>query len=921
MRRRTLAGWWGGCALVLAAGCSDDVPAGATDVPRATTDAVPDAPTDAGSPMDGGLDAGAPVDVFTPPTIPDATRCGPDAERWPTRGVGACELPAAPAVVHGACTVSVNRPTATLKANQRDGAAHVLITGQRVSEGADRLPLPGYPMSMLRIPGTSFVAVSDGGFALESLRLVDTSGAHLAIPAGGAVPFPSSGGERAPALFYGLAYDPVAHLLYASGGGANRIYAFTVSAAGALTADPTHTIDLGFAETGSEGVDPATHMLRSAFPAGIALSDDGTQLYAALQRGHALGVFSTVTRMLTRVIPLATMATPNTYPYVVARRPGDAGRVYVSLWGASAVAEVDLATAAPVRTFAVGKNPTELSFSPDGARLLVTASDEDAVSEIDLATPAGAVNMRYLGGSATAPRGISPTAIARGPDGRVFVTAKDENAIDVFDGTTYALLGRIATEWQPTDVEVDADGRVLVLTGRSLGKGPNLTPQTTDITDTVVGSIARYDASGASLATGASTVAANNGAMQAFNTVTCPAGAPYDFPVPLPGTGPSTRIRHVVLVVRENKTYDALLGDYPGPDGDAADGDPSLTIVPQPRMATVFPNLRALARRFATLDNYYIPSELSNQGHTWTTAGRGTDFLERTWMLYDGRSTRGSTPLIGTAPIGIPEEGDIFTAMRNANVRAMNWGEIIGTATAAQRAGTRYPGTFFNNDVLDTAKARAFLDTALGSNLWGHNPGGDCDLPPFTYILLPNDHTQGGAQGRPTPISHYQDNDEATGLLIDAISHSTAWPETLVVVIEDDPAQGGDHVDNHRSLALLASPWVRRGGVSHVLYNTSALHRTIELILGVPPHNAVVAAGAPMYDAFTGTPDYTPFDYQPRLECATTNGGGMWADLTAGMDLSQPDNAPGLDRLVWRMLHAGHEPPWAPAADEDGDGD
>ena len=222
---------------------------------------------------------------------------------------------------------------------------------------------------------------------------------------------------------------------------------------------------------------------------------------------------------------------------------------------------------------------------------------------------------------------------------------------------------------------------------------------------------------------------------------------------------------------------------------------------------------------------------------------------------------------------------------------------------------------------LVTAKARAFLDTALGSNLWGHNPGGDCDLPPFTYILLPNDHTQGGAQGRPTPISHYQDNDEATGLLIDAISHSTAWPETLVVVIEDDPAQGGDHVDNHRSLALLASPWVRRGGVSHVLYNTSALHRTIELILGVPPHNAVVAAGAPMYDAFTGTPDYTPFDYQPRLECATTNGGGMWADLTAGMDLSQPDNAPGLDRLVWRMLHAGHEPPWAPAADEDGDGD
>lgn len=916
MIRRALP--WLSVSVVLFAGCADDRPAAVPDVPI-----VADAGVDVlDAPDEAAVDAGEP-DVFHPPTIPDASRCGPDATPWPTRGVGACELTTPPPVTPGRCTATVNRPLATRKANELDGDARVLITGQRIAVAADRIALPGYPMSMLRIPGTPFAAISDGGFALENLRVVDTSGERLAITPGGQVPFPSSGGSRAGALFYGLAYDAAARVLYAAGGGANRIYAFGLSATGALTADPSRTLDLGFAEGASEGFDVVTGRLRSAFPAGIALSDDGTELYAALQRGHAVGVFSIATRMLTRVIPVLPPGAASSYPYVLARRPGDARRLYVSLWGASAVAEVDVTTDLVTRYFVVGKNPTEMVFNRDGSRLWVTATDEDAVSEIDLASPLGSVRSRYLGGSNTAPRGVSPTAIALGPDDRLYVTAKDDNSVDVFDSSTFARVGRIPTEWQPTDVDLAPDGRVLVITGRGFGKGPNLTPSTTDITDTVVGSVARYDASPEALARGTSTVEFNNRAMRLFNDVQCPDGATYDFPVPRIGsTTASPHIRHVILVIRENKTYDALLGDYPGPDGDRADGDPSLTIVPGDRMATVFPNLRSLVRRFASLDNYYIPSELSNQGHSWTTTGRGTDFLERTWMLHDGRSTRGSTPLIGTAPIGIPAEGDIFTAMRLANVRALNWGEIIGTATAAQRAMGRYPGNFFNNDIPDTVKARAFLDTALGSNLYGSNPFGDCDLPAFTYILLPNDHTQGGAGGRPTPVSHYQDNDEATGLLIDAVSHSTAWPETLVAVIEDDPAQGGDHVDNHRTIALLASPWVRRGGVSHVLYDTSSLHHTIELILGVRAHNAVVAASAPMYDAFTSTPDFTPYSYQPRLECETRNpSSGRWVDLTAGMDLSQPDHAPGLDRLVWQMLHDGRPPPWAPSDEEEDDDD
>ena len=907
-----------GLSIVLSlSACADDAPgpvdaapdADASDV--AMLDAAPDVTEEPAEPVDVG---------------PAPVRCGDGAVPWPTT-LGRCALPdgGTPPVVEGRCTVTIHTPEATRKANELVDDHVVLISGRRIRRATDRIALSGYPMSMLRIPGSDLLVVSDGGFALETLRVVDTSGATLRIPAGGEVPFPASGGSRAPALFYGLAWDARARVVYAAGGGANRIYAFRLSMEGALTPDTDHTIDLGFAETDRLGVDPSTGRLYSAFPAGLALSEDGSELYAALQRGNALGVYSTVTRTMVRVIPLNVADVPAPLPYVIARGPGDARHLYVSLWGAAAVAEVDLDTASVSRTFRVGKNPSEMVFSPDGARLLVTAADEDAISEIDLANPMAPVRARYLGGSASAPRGMSPTALTWGPMNRLYVTEADENAVDVLDGSSFARLGRIPTEAVPTDVDVAPDGRVYVITGRGIGMGPNLSPDTMDVTDRNVGSIARYDLSDSTaLARGDAEVTQNNGAMRAFNEVSCPAGAPYDFPLPPVGSGrPSDRIRHVILIVRENKTYDALLGDYEGTAGNPADGDPRFTIAPRAQMAEVFPNFRALVRRFASLDNYYIGSEISNQGHAWTTSGRVTDFMERTWMLYDGRGTRGALPLIaGDGVVGLPAEGDIFAAMRNANVEARNWGEVVGTASAAQRVGTLYPGVFFNNSIPDINKARAFIDRVLGTDDYGQNHGLTCDLPPFTYFTLPNDHTQGGSAGAPTPMSHMQDNDEATGYLIDAVSHSRFWPETLVIVIEDDPAQGGDHVDNHRTVCLLASPWVRRGATSHVHYDESSVHRTIELILGVAPHNAVVAAAAPMYDAFTATPDYAPFTYTPRVACETRNPmSGRWVEATAGMDLSQPDHAPGLDRLVWQMLHNGQEPPWAARPDDDDDDD
>ncbi len=863
-------------------------------------------------------------------TRPDVLRCGPGAVPFED-DVGACAVampvPDGGVPPAGVCTATVNAPTGTLRANELDGTAVVLPDGHRIERAQTRLTLEGIPLSMLRIPGTNLAVVSDGGYNTERLRVMDLTSTPLAVVAGGEVAFPRDGSARQPALFYGLAYDATAHVLYASGGGSNIVHAFDLSATGALSANPARAIDLGITESMADGY-TTTGQLQAAYPSGLALSSDGTQLAVALQRGHSLAIIDTANPASRRIVnfPIPD-ATRRPFPYAVVARPGDPQHVYVSLWGQLSVAEVDLGTAAITRTFVVGKNPEELLFSTDGARLYVAASDSDAINVIDLSMPAAPVRTMYLGGGASAPRGIEPTALAWGPSGRLYVVEANDNAIDVLDGTTLARIGRIATEWYPTDVEVLADGSVVVTTAKGLGSGPNRDPANEHIDDLLQGSIARYAApDDAALRDGDAAVTRGNSVGTTFNDVTCPAGAAYDFPVPRPGSGASSRIHHVVLVVRENKTYDALLGDYAGATGNPANGDATLTLAPAAMMDRVVPNFRALARSFANADNYYSNAEQSLQGHTRTVHGRTNDYTERTWVTSWGRATR-SPPNQGLTPIGMPEEGSVFTAMLAAHVPAEAWGEGYGAPDPTQFVAARYPGIVaLDMNTRDILRGRAFADWAQGTNNIRTNPTRACRLPGLAYICLPDDHTNGLDPGSLTPQSFIQDNDEGTGFLVDGVSHSPFWVDTLVVVIEDDPGDWGDHVDNHRSVALLISPWVRRGYTSHVHYDESSVLHTIELILGVPPHNAAIASAAPMYDMFTSTPDFAPYRYTPRMDCETRNPmSGRYAPVASQMDFQQLDNAPGLTEMVWASFHGGARPPFrtssprAAARDDDDD--
>jgi hypothetical protein len=366
--------------------------------------------------------------------------------------------------------------------------------------------------------------------------------------------------------------------------------------------------------------------------------------------------------------------------------------------------------------------------------------------------------------------------------------------------------------------------------------------------------------------------------MNGYPTVQCN-GAPYDFPLPAqPSDGPSTAIKHVFFIVRENKTFDDLFGDLPG-----VDGDPKLVMAPG-HMDELWPNARTIAQSFAHMDNFYEDAEQSIQGHVWTVFGRSTDYDERRWVVIWGRGEFSATAAPGVGEDTQPKEGTIFQDLMNSGVSVENMGELIGGLGPYR--DTRWPGGTTNAAVPDTP-AGCYL-AARARVL--------CDAKQFTYVWLSNDHGFGMAAGKPNPGIMVSVNDEATGMILDGISHSPLWPESLVIVVEDDPQDGGDHVDQHRSIALFASPWVKRHYVSHGHYGMASVHKVFAHVFGKPYRNLAIADAPLPLDLFTSTPDYTPYTYVPRkhADISCNPDGTTGSKAAERWDFSEPDDQPGL---------------------------
>ena len=747
---------------------------------------------------------------------------------------------------------------------QPDGAA-ILPGGRRVSPAGRQVELGGFLLGVRLLPGGVHALTTDGGYYDEFLRLVDLTRGTIVQQ----IPFKKDAGE---ALFLGLAVRADGRV-FASGGGADRIYAYDYDPAAAAPLSPAPPISL------------PVH----SYVAGIAFAD-ATTLVAALQRAGNLALIDTTSGETIARVDLGTGSAPYDVAVAAGRR-----EAYVSLWGGHAVAVVDLAAATPhvIARVAVGKNPEALLLDPPSAprRLLVASTDSDTISVIDLASRRVTRTVSLARGEPTR-LGSAPNHLALDPSGsHVYVADAGENCIDVLSTDSFARLGRIPTGWYPTAVAVLPSGGLVVTNAKGMGGGPSggtsfdygIMKGTLSVIDPAPGDL--------ELTVDSAVVEENNQRPARVGArVECPEDHPCRWPLP-PAPGLESPIQHVVLIVRENKTYDATLGDL-----ERGNGDPDLVLFGE----RYTPNLHALARTFALGDNFYSNAEASIQGHQWTAGGTSNDFTEKAWLTTWGRETRDVIEF--GKPISAPEQGYYFQHLAAAGVDYIDYGEIVGFGAGEVAIDVLWPGGLaFNLESRDRGKAE-YIKSQVDAGI----------LHRFTYMLLPNNHTEGLTPGKWTPEFMVADNDEATGMVVDALSHSPTWASTAVFIIEDDPQDGADHVEAHRSTLVVASPWVRHGAVVSSHYDNASLWRTIELLLGLPPQSQSTAVAAPMFDLFATEPDLTPFEYVPSNidEQLNPESNSRLAALSSRLDFTTIDNAPGLGRILWEHMK-GEPAPWS----------
>jgi DNA-binding beta-propeller fold protein YncE len=499
-------------------------------------------------------------------------------------------------------------------------------------------------------------------------------------------------------------------------------------------------------------------------------------------------------------------------------------------------------------------------------------------------------------------RGVLPFGLALSSDQkRLYVACAGINAVAVLDAAEAKVLGYIPAGWFPARVRVSADGKTLyVANAKGFGAGPNggpnfhPGPEGAYIGDITKGTVSVIPVpSQDALAELTAEVLRNNG----FTPVSVPEPS-AGFPIPPPGRA-SAKIHHVVFIVKENRTFDEIFGDLKPAEGETVNGDESLARwgedvglweegMPFIEHARVTPNEHALARRFALSDNFYVDSDVSVDGHHWLQGSYPNELVEVTWPAsygdrydFDPDDRAPGRLAVSTSsvhPEDLLQNGTLWNHLARHHVTFRNFGEgydFPGGEGEPSPTGTRLPVNvpmpkvlfdntsrsypMFNTSIPDQYRFEQFRNEFLVRYVNGQQP-----LPQFLYIWLPNDHT-----ARPRPADGYAylasyvaDNDLALGKLIELFSHSPFWNDMAIFITEDDAQGGRDHVDAHRSLLLVVSPYARRG-VSHVHTSMASILKTFDLIFGLPPLNQYDAAATDLSDMFTGQPDARPYTHLP----------------------------------------------------------
>jgi hypothetical protein len=654
---------------------------------------------------------------------------------------------------------------------------------------------------------------------------------------------------------------------------------------------------------------PAAKVGGAPYPCGLAFVGPG-RLAVVANRDNSLQILNTESAAVEKRIEVD----PAPYSVLV-----DGSRAYVTCWAKTpqagrstepssgtkvevdrrgigtggSVCIVDLSSGSVTARIPVPTQPTELAL--DGKLLYVACSNGDSVAMIDLAKNRIAGSLRLVQGPGGAPNSLSIDAKRR----RLLVAYGGLDRIGAWSLKDREFLGFLRTAWYPTVVRAAGDG-VFVAAAKGIGSRAGTAPnhRVADLTGTV-----SYDpAPRFTMNLGADPKAVS--ARQAAK------------PAPVPARlGEPSVFQHVVYVIKENRTYDQVFGDIK-----EGDGDPNLAIYGE----EVTPNHHALAREFVLLDNYYCNGINSADGHAWTTEANATTFFERSHGGWTRSYPFGDDPLatsrtgyiwdnvldhgksvynFGEFDYATPDPAQSWTQLYQAFLKGEQpkFKQNIGVARLRNLSDKDYPG--WNLGIPDVLRADRFVRRLKEWDASGR-------MPSFTVLYLPQDHTSGAGAGAPTPRAHIADNDLAVGRAIEAISRSRFWSSTVVFVIEDDPQDGFDHVDGHRSICLVVSPYTKRGSVVSRFYNQTSVLRTIEQILALPPMNRNDATASLMTDCFQPKPDLRAFVARPnRVPLDEMNRSGK----ETAMRMDRPDqvDADRLNRTLWRL--AGKREPY-PAA-------
>ncbi len=754
----------------------------------------------------------------------------------------------------------------------------VLPNGWSLSPAGRSLPLGDLPLNIAVSKSGKLMAVTNNGQGVQSIQLIDPVKEIILDT------------KIIDRSWYGLVFSADAKKLYASGGHNNQVNIYDVKEGKLNLSD---SLVLGAKWPNRIG------------PAGMDIDDQAQLLYVVTKEDNSLYIIDLRTKKILQNIPLAGEA------YTCKLSP-DAGKLYISCWGCDLVYTFDTKSKQLVRTTRVGDNPNDLILTKDGKRLYVANANDNNVSVID--TKSGKV-IETLNTALypDAPPGSTSNGLALSADEKtLYVANADNNCLAVFDVSKPAAsksLGFIPVGWYPTAVKVVAN-RIYVANGKGfssqanpfgpdpLGKSqqviyqqgdPNLPKQVQYIAGLFKGTMSIIDKpTAAQMSVYARQVYRNT---RYSKTTEMEPGGEEGNPIPRKVGDPSP-IKYVFYVIKENRTYDQVLGDIK-----EGNGDPSLVLFGE----NITPNQHKLAREFVLLDNFYVDGEVSADGHNWTMGAYATDFLEKNWVnSYGGRG--GPYDAEGNREAANNKGGFIWDHCRKAGVSYRTYGEFADDykPNIPVLKGHYCPYyTGYNNSVKDTTRFYQWkreFDSLLRVGA----------VPRFNSVRFSNDHTEGLRKGRPTPFAHVADNDYAVGLFIEHLSQSPIWKETAVFIIEDDAQNGADHVDAHRSTAYVAGGFVKRRYVDHTPYSTSSMLRTMELILGIPPMTQFDAAATPMWRCFSKEANTTAFaSIQPYVNLNEKNNvTNEWQRRSELFNLAKEDAVPDLEFniVLWHAI-------------------